>query len=148
MRRFYFDLVTPNQRDRDELGILLPSLDEAYLEARRAAVEISRELLLNPCRGDLNSYRFELFDQDRRLVLELPFREILNPKEAARVRPMSGVMQSLRRNMARSRELKADLAAEFQEARRSVSQALTLLSRDGPVADAAIAAPISRARED
>jgi hypothetical protein len=111
-------MVSPTRRDRDEVGILYPSVDDAYLEAHRAAVEISRDLLLRSGGGDPNIYRFEIFDRDRNLVLEVPFREVLNPGAGARVRPMEGVMESLHRNLARSRALKAELAVQLAEARR------------------------------
>jgi hypothetical protein len=130
MSRFYFDLVTPAGRDTDELGVQLSSLDEAYLEACRAAVEISHEHLLGGHGGDLHSYRFELFDDERNLLLEAPFREVLNPR-AACPRPVGVVVEAIHRNLARSRELKAELAIQLEQARESAGRLARLLSDPG-----------------
>ena len=43
--RFYFDHSGPHGLDRDEVGLELPDLDTAYLEAFQAATEMWIEAL-------------------------------------------------------------------------------------------------------
>jgi hypothetical protein len=76
MGRFFFDLRNGSVLERDELGLELPDVEAAYLEAHRAAIDIWSEA----CReGRKPDYRcFEIRDSEGRVVVELPFTEALS----------------------------------------------------------------------
>jgi len=127
MTVFFFDLVGPSEREQDELGIAFNNLDQAYLEACRAVVEISRDALND--RLDPNGYRFEVFDEARRLVLEVPFSEVLQPSRSLCSQHSKAVVESLHRNIDTSQRLRADLLTGLQQARESMEGIRALMER-------------------
>ena len=78
-KRFFFALTGAGEPSRDEIGADFDSLDEAYLEACRAALEISFEMLRE--RNDPSSLKFEITDGQGVLLTDLPFAEVLRPGE-------------------------------------------------------------------
>jgi hypothetical protein len=75
MPRFFFDLRNAGGVDHDELGIELPGVEAAYLEAHSTAVSLWAEARL---RGAKPTYiAFEIRDTLDRVVLELPFSEAI-----------------------------------------------------------------------
>ncbi len=127
MTVFYFDLVRPTEREPDDVGVQFDDVDQAYLEACRAAIEISKDALLQ--RQDPNGYRFEVFDEDRRLVCEIPFSEVLRPGGLSSPPPLEDLFERVQRNIDRGQALKADLAAGFDQARQSLSGMRALMRR-------------------
>ena len=77
--RFFFALSGAGDSSRDEIGAEFESLDEAYLEACRAALEISFEMLRE--RNDPSSLKFEITDSQGVILTDLPFAEVLKPGE-------------------------------------------------------------------
>jgi hypothetical protein len=81
--RYYFHLRIGQELNPDDLGMELPDLDSAYLEAFQAAQDMWTELLAQ--RSDPLIRSFEIADERGRLLLTLPFVEVL---DRARRRPM------------------------------------------------------------
>ena len=81
--RYYFHLRIGQELNPDDLGMDLPDLDSAYLEAFQAAQDMWTELLAQ--RSDPLIRSFEIADERGRLLLTLPFVEVL---DRARRRPM------------------------------------------------------------
>lgn len=75
MQRFYFNLRKPWGVERDKVGLALPSAEEAYLRAYKAAPDIAMEVVHRG--GDPDCYSFEVMNEVGQLVWDLPFREAL-----------------------------------------------------------------------
>ena len=127
MSLFYFHLVTAAARSEDIEGIDFPTLEVAYLDACKAALEISFEALRR--RQDPSGYRFEVCDENRRLVLDLPFSEVLKPGGFNRAAPLEPLYARIQERLLRGRELKAEIAAGLVQARRSMETAKATLRR-------------------
>ena len=72
---YYFHLRIGETLSPDELGLELPDLETAYLEAFQAAQEMWAELLAE--RSDPLVRAFEIADADGRTLLTVPFSEVL-----------------------------------------------------------------------
>ena len=98
MPRFYFHLLDDKGMSCDCDGIDFPSLDEAYLEAFRAATDLWRELML--ARKDPRAHKFEIADSSGNVLLVLPFAEVLEASSLPprRSRLAASTQAALRRN--------------------------------------------------
>ena len=85
-KRFFFALSGGGDPSPDEIGAEFDSLDSAYLEGCRAALEISFDMLRD--RIDPSAMKFEISDDQGTLLIDLPFEEVLRPG-ARRSRPSS-----------------------------------------------------------
>ena len=129
MPRFFFDLSAPGRLDTDDSGVEFVHLEAAYLDVCQAALEISMEMLHS--RQDPSRYSFHIRDTQGRRLLDVPFREVLQPGACL---PRSPVPRAVSAEMvamtvARTRELKAELRAGFSEARETVRSARATLGR-------------------
>jgi hypothetical protein len=73
--RYYFHLRIGHTVSPDEIGLDLPDLETAYLEAFKAAQEMCSELLAEG--SDPLTRCFEITDERGRSLLTLPFAEVL-----------------------------------------------------------------------
>ena len=128
MSRFYFDLHTPSGPELDDIGSPFETLEAAYLDACQAALEISIELLRK--REDPSRYRFEIRADDKRLILDLPFSEVLQPRPRPVLAPL-GFSQTVQGSLRRARELQAEVNAGLIEARQSLEAVRATLRRTG-----------------
>jgi hypothetical protein len=87
--RYYFHLRIDRELSPDEIGLDLPDLDTAYLEAFQAARAMWSELLAE--RSDPLLRSFEIADSDGRVLLLLPFREVLESARKPRGRMLNEV---------------------------------------------------------
>lgn len=117
MSRFYFGLRAAGTLSPDDEGLEFRNVEEAYLEAFRAAREMWPELLIK--RSDPRDFAFEISDQHGTLVMVVPFTEVLEAC-AAPVRPATAkgsqalwakTESNVRRMMQQSRDLVAAVAA-------------------------------------
>jgi hypothetical protein len=123
--RFYFRLRCGSTVEEDDTGIEFASLEIAYLEAFRAARDIWHELLVE--RRDPRRYCFEICDPGGRLLLDLPFMEILESTVQGRSRvPLRGDATN---RASRSRGLALSIAAQVEAARETISRSRSLLER-------------------
>ncbi|GJE49964.1 hypothetical protein GOFOIKOB_3005 [Methylobacterium tardum] len=76
MPRFYFHLRGPNGLERDYTGLEFASIEAAYLEAYRTVPGLGADLAAQ--RMDPARYVFEITDPAGRLLMEVPFTEVLN----------------------------------------------------------------------
>jgi hypothetical protein len=81
---FFFDYFDGQQLHRAEDGLELRDVDAAYLEAFKAATEIWGEALR--ARRNPDADAFSIRDRTGRVVLELPFAEILESSRGRRLR--------------------------------------------------------------
>jgi hypothetical protein len=124
---FYFHLSGRGHYRRDDEGITFASVDEAYLEAYRAALDISFEMLR--MRDDPDGHAFEITDEDGTVLIELPFSEVLHPHKRQPSSLPDGFHDSLRSQLARNRTLKADLSNQISAARDTLASTKLLLER-------------------
>ena len=73
VKRHFFHLRTDRGLEPDGEGLLLPDLDRACLEARRAIPGLAAEFIA--AGRDPMDFRFEITDGDGVLLLAVPFRE-------------------------------------------------------------------------
>ncbi|WP_336486699.1 DUF6894 family protein [Methylobacterium nigriterrae] len=82
MPRFHLHVRTPTAVHRDEEGSSFASLEQAYLEACHAIPDIAADLRQSRLRrvgDDPFSYCFEITDTEGRVLMDVPFMEILDP---------------------------------------------------------------------
>ena len=128
MPRFFFDLHTPEGLESDKLGLLFDTLDDAYLNANQAALEITIDLLSE--RRDVSRYRFEIRDESGAVMTDIPFTEVLNIGRPSKPCGVAEVHDRLRASLARSRKLRKDLADALAKARESALHGLQLAEID------------------
>ena len=127
MPLFYFHMVSKGSYAVDREGLTFANVDDAYLEACRAALDMSFEMLRKQL--DPNDHRFEIIDEFGTIVMDVPFAEVLRPRRVVEAVPLRSIVDTVQAGLARNRELRTDLAYQIGAARRSVLQARELLSR-------------------
>ena len=75
MTHYYLHFRNGDEFTPDPEGIDLPSLDAAYDKARHAAKEMAGEMILT--QGLLDARRFEIVDETGKMVLAVPFRDLM-----------------------------------------------------------------------
>jgi hypothetical protein len=73
--RYYFHLRIAGTLSPDEIGLELPDVETAYLQAFETAQAMWVELLAQRC--DPLTRAFEIADEDGQVLLTLPFAEVL-----------------------------------------------------------------------
>ena len=123
--RYYFHLRIGGTISPDEIGLDLPDVETAYLEAFKAAEEMWSELLADGL--DPLTRSFEISD-GRQVLLTLPFREVL---ERARkgTAALPGLTQSLRAELAKRKELTATLREKVKTVRETIEDAQKTLEK-------------------
>ena len=76
MPRFFFDFVQAGERVPDTLGVELPTVERAYLEAFKAGQEMWSELLKQ--RRDPRRCSFEVLSQEGDLMFTFPLQEVVD----------------------------------------------------------------------
>jgi hypothetical protein len=125
MARFYFHLVSSGNYCPDEVGGEFPDVETAYLDAWQAALEMGCEMLKarqDPCR-----HQFEITDDQGRFLMEVPFSEAMRPSVQVVQNPV--LRSQLRQRLQRSRDLRADIKAEFAKTRRLLENSHATLER-------------------
>jgi|SRR4051812_27181041 hypothetical protein len=131
MPRFFFHFISQNQVTTDDVGLIFPSLEAAYLDSCDAALEISIERLR--ARDDPTNDGIEIADEDGRTLMHIPFTEVLRPGKKSNIQAKyttSQAIQACRRQMLRSDTLRSELQAEFEKTRsafQSIQAKLAIL---------------------
>ena len=124
MPHFYFDLASPSDLSRDEIGTDFPDSEAAYLSAFQAALDISVEMLR--ARDDPSQHRFVIRNNNDELLFDLSFAEVLRPTGWA-VQPANDVYASLLRNHERTKKLRSELRTEYQHTQSLIRSTRELL---------------------
>ena len=132
MPYFYFHLRGPSGLSRDELGLDLPDMETAYLEADRAVNDVAGELQakrLNP-----RSYAFEITNAAGEPVLELPFLETLDRVSRRRGVHLPKSVKVAVEQAERMMRLVSEVAQQTDIARENLRQTSDLIRmlRSGP----------------
>lgn len=114
MPLFFFDFTFDGVTDTDDAGLQFPSLEAAYLETCKAALDISFEKLQARRNAHLDSV--EILDANRQSLMLVPFSEVLRPKSPLLPpqREFDQLVQSCRQQMARAERLRAEVATELK----------------------------------
>jgi len=117
MPRFFFHFISRDDAGRDDVGTVFPSLEAAYLDAYDAALGISLEKLR--ARDDPANDGVEITDEDGRMLMYIPFSEVLRPRQKvsiqAKRRTRDQAIEACQRQMLRSHTLRSELRAEFDK---------------------------------
>jgi hypothetical protein len=129
--RYHFHLRIGRELSPDEIGLDMPDLDTAYLEAFQAAQAMWAELLAE--RSDPMLRSFEIADSDGRVLLVLPFREVLERASRPtgrkpRVR-MPNEVRSAQVLLKKTRMLTDSLIEEIKAARNMIETAQRSMRR-------------------
>jgi hypothetical protein len=118
MPRFFFHFISQDHVSRDEVGVVFSSLEAAYLDTCRAALEISTEKLR--ARDDPTDDEIEIADEDGLMLMHVPFSEVLRPRQKANIRAnrhtTNRAIEACERQMSRSHTLRSELRTEFEKA--------------------------------
>jgi hypothetical protein len=151
--RYYFHLHIGPKLSLDEIGLDLPDLEAAYLEAFEAAQAMWGELLSE--RSDPLIRSFDIADEQGQLLLTLPFAEVLDRarkaqppfpvSSAERGVPSTEVLAtkqqklaaSLRQEMNKGREMRAVLRQQIGAARETIEATRKTLERTAKFLDRA-----------
>ena len=122
MPRFFFHFTSQGDVSRDEVGTVFPSLEDAYLDGCQSALEMSIDKLR--ARDDPTNDSVEIADESGRLLMNIPFSEVLRPQQKAGIQAnrgaTDGVIQACERQMLRSITLRSELQAEFEKTRSAL----------------------------
>jgi len=124
--RYYFDLRVGPTLSPDEIGLDLPDVETAYLEAFKAAQEMWSELLAEGSDPLIRS--FEIADERGQILLTLPFREVLE-RTRKPTAPLSKLRQSLESELEKRRRLMASLRENIKNTRTRIGAANKTLDR-------------------
>jgi hypothetical protein len=128
MPRFFFDLAGPGGVERDDLGVVFTGVEAAYVDACRAVLEISVDMLRD--RRDPGGHRFEVRDEVGVLVLEIPFSEVLQPGgPSSPPAGPDGRSGRIKATLGLSRRLRAEVSAELVRARSALETTQQTLRR-------------------
>ena len=129
--RYHFHLRIGRELSPDEIGIDMPDLDTAYLEAFQAAQAMWAELLAE--RSDPMLRSFEIADSNGRVLLILPFREVLERASRPTGREPRGRMPNEVRSaqvlLKKTRMLTDSLIEEIKAARNMIETAQRSMRR-------------------
>jgi hypothetical protein len=127
MPRFYFHFTNGEDVELDPDGLEFPSLEAAYLDAFRAAREMWTEMLQR--QEDPRELAFAIHDGAGRLLLTLPFSEVLQSTKGSRPkRPLRGP-DKLQHQIARLQRLRYELSGAIVSAQRTVEESRAVLQR-------------------
>jgi hypothetical protein len=133
MPRFFFNLNSQGNVSIDEVGTEFSSLEFAYLDACKAILDIGLEKLRS--RQDPAKDSFEIIDENRNVLMQVPFSEVLWPA-ATNVTPMSlgtiEIRDMCRHQVARCERLQVEIRAEFEQAKTTYCDIRANLARIGP----------------
>ncbi len=126
MSQFYFHLRSQTDGlSPDELGLDLPDVETAYLEADRAVRDMARELLRkgkNP-----RDYAFEITTASGDLVLDLPFSETLDRQIGRHVANLARTIRTAKERGERAKQLTSEVAEQAAAARENLGRTLDLV---------------------
>lgn len=122
---FYFHLRGPKGLEQDTTGLELAGIEAAYLGACKAIPGMSADLIheaKNPIR-----YSFEITDAAGRVLMEVPFPEVLDPVLVRVEPPSTERFRKGRTAMKRTKELITALRQEHAALQLTLSETRRLL---------------------
>lgn len=129
MPRFFFHFTSQDDVIRDEIGTVFPSLEAAYLDGCQSALEMSIDKLR--IRDDPTNDSVEITDESGRVLLSIPFLEVLRPRQKVGLqvnrRATNGAIEACLHQMRRHHTLRSELQAEYEKTRSTFQSIRTKL---------------------
>lgn len=119
MPLFYFDFTSDGNVMPDDIGLDFASLEEAYLETCRAALEICFEKFER--QHDPHQDSFDILDQERHALMHVPFSEVLRLRSTMQPAVPNRIVERCRHQIARNRALRAEIWFELQRAHSALA---------------------------
>jgi hypothetical protein len=128
MAHFFFHFSDGESRARDEIGLELETVEQAYLEAFETARSMWPELLGARC-NPLDCL-FEVTDASDAVMFRLPFSELVDACRPPRA-PQAGseLLMAIEATHTRAQAAKTGIRFSFDEVRESLQEANDLLGR-------------------
>ncbi|MDR7038872.1 MULTISPECIES: DUF6894 family protein [Methylobacterium] len=129
MPRYYFHLRTRDALQWDPEGVCFPGLDEAYLDVCQAVREIAVEYLqTGRPRTEVRCYAFEITDAEGRLLMDVPFTEVLDGL-SSRPRRMPASAIKAQTEIERTRRLIASVGEQREALQATLGETQLLMTR-------------------
>ena len=127
MPYFYCHLHGPGGFERDEIGLEFSGLDAVYLDVCRAILDMAADLARSGY--DPMPYAFEIVDAGGALLMDVPFREMLNkaPRNGRYSPPVSQAGQ--RAEMLRATLLKAAVSESIDRLKETIRMSRQIVAR-------------------
>lgn len=128
MPRYHFDFRQDGHLTSDIVGCAFPNIEEAYLEAFKAARETWVELLHQ--RRDPRRCAFEIHDGQGNLLFVLPFWEVLESCHDY-PRAKSNLLETFRESMQAIRHVRRahlEFSEEMERARQTLCESGKLIA--------------------
>ena len=130
MPHFFFNYTSGGATSVDDVGTDFPSVEAAYLDACKGALDIAFEKLR--ARQDPTTDSFEITDEAQNQLMQVPFSEVLRPVAATNswiVRQKTALaLENCRRQTARNERLKNEIRAELARTKEMFAAIRTNLS--------------------
>lgn len=130
MPQFYFHLRTPAGRNDDDTGLEFSGIEAAYLEACRTIPAMSADLVLSNVSPLVHA--FEISDASGKVLIELPFGEVLDRGGAYARSASAQLRKRTRIEMVRTRRLIKALCEEHIALRDTLAETNRLLALSRP----------------
>lgn len=130
MPLFFFHYHTPETSTYDDTGCDFETLELAYLDAYRSAIDLGAEIL--KAQGNPASHIMEIAGHDGRVLTELRFDEIFRPERMSTTefrRSFDAHKQAFRERMATFHSLRDSMVEACIVARENVAKAHEVLRR-------------------
>ena len=127
MARFFFDFWQRQDRTGDETGLELQDVEQAYLEAFKAAQDMWSELLRQ--RHDPRYCRFEVRGDSGDVLFVLTFQEVLESCMSTPAFPLRRMFHELNGTHHHVSRLRGQLREEIENSRKMLQESHKLLRR-------------------
>ena len=125
MSRFFFDFRQDGARVPDNQGIEFPDVEQAYLEAFRAAQEMWSELL--KVRQDPRRCKFEVRNEDGIILFMFPFQEVMDSCTDRRAFRLHRTFEELTHTSNYARRVSEEFTRELRSLRQMLQDSRALL---------------------
>jgi len=126
MQRYFFDFRQAGIKVQDTQGLMFRDVEQAYLEAHRAAQEMWSELLKQ--RRDPRRCVFEVRNQAGEVLFLFPFQEVMDCCIDRRNIPLHRTFEELTHTSNHARRVSDEFADELRILRQSLQDSRKLLN--------------------
>jgi hypothetical protein len=125
MPRYFFDFRQGRDRCADAQGTDFANVEQAYLEAVKAAQDMWSELLRQ--RQDPRHCVFEVRNSKHELLFVLPFQEVMDSCFDRKVPPMRHIFENVTHTAHHTKRVSAEFLEQLHAVRRTLEESRTLL---------------------
>lgn len=125
MSRYFFDFRQAGVCVPDTHGIEFPNVEQAYLEAFRAAQDMWSELLKQ--RQDPRRCMFEVHDEDSNILFLFPFQEVMDSCTDRRPISLHRTFEELSHTQRYARRVSGEFVLELRAMRQMLQDSRALL---------------------